>query len=360
MSRPRLDPRTPLSELHVHLGAAVTPGDHVGHRARPGDPPADQGLLGLPRPDHGRAPAPRIRRLPRPLPLDRADPVEPDRGRAQRLRGHRRRLSAQQRDQGGAALQPDEAEPRRRAGPRPHHRRRGARHGPGRARVSAGPGRPHLLPRSRLLARAQRDHRGQGHRLAEPRAWSASTSPDRQSTGFRFADYAAIYAECRRAGLGLTVHAGETGGADEVREAHRGPRAGSHRPWRARADDASVLATAARAGHRARGLPVVEPEHARPAQPRGHQARPARDGRATGCASPSAPTGPEMLRTYLRDELEPAAAPRDPLARRRSSGPSTRAPRRASSTARRSSRARSPGANRAGNGHAAIRVEAVT
>lgn len=37
--------------------------------------------------------------------------------------------------------------------------------------------------------------------------------------GFRFADYASIYAECRRAGLGLTVHAGETGGADEVRQA---------------------------------------------------------------------------------------------------------------------------------------------
>lgn len=37
--------------------------------------------------------------------------------------------------------------------------------------------------------------------------------------GFRFADYAEIYAESRRAGLGLTVHAGETGGAGEVREA---------------------------------------------------------------------------------------------------------------------------------------------
>src|SRR5688500_5225505 len=30
--------------------------------------------------------------------------------------------------------------------------------------------------------------------------------------GFRFADYADIFRECRRAGLGLTVHAGETGG----------------------------------------------------------------------------------------------------------------------------------------------------
>ena len=36
---------------------------------------------------------------------------------------------------------------------------------------------------------------------------------------FKFADYSEIYAECRRAGLGLTVHAGETGGAAEVREA---------------------------------------------------------------------------------------------------------------------------------------------
>lgn len=36
---------------------------------------------------------------------------------------------------------------------------------------------------------------------------------------FRFADYRELSAEVRRAGLGVTVHAGETGGADEVREA---------------------------------------------------------------------------------------------------------------------------------------------
>ncbi len=36
---------------------------------------------------------------------------------------------------------------------------------------------------------------------------------------FRFADYADVYAACRREGLGLTVHAGETGGPDEVRDA---------------------------------------------------------------------------------------------------------------------------------------------
>jgi len=36
---------------------------------------------------------------------------------------------------------------------------------------------------------------------------------------FRFADYRDLFAECRRAGLGLTVHAGETGGPEEVRDA---------------------------------------------------------------------------------------------------------------------------------------------
>ncbi|HLE58060.1 MAG TPA: adenosine deaminase [Candidatus Limnocylindria bacterium] len=36
---------------------------------------------------------------------------------------------------------------------------------------------------------------------------------------FRFADYRDVFAACRRAGLGVTVHAGETGGPEEVREA---------------------------------------------------------------------------------------------------------------------------------------------
>jgi adenosine deaminase len=36
---------------------------------------------------------------------------------------------------------------------------------------------------------------------------------------FRFTDYRDLFDECRRAGLGVTVHAGETGGPEEVREA---------------------------------------------------------------------------------------------------------------------------------------------
>jgi adenosine deaminase len=39
---------------------------------------------------------------------------------------------------------------------------------------------------------------------------------------FRFADYRDVFDECRRAGLGVTVHAGETGGPEEVREAIEG------------------------------------------------------------------------------------------------------------------------------------------
>jgi adenosine deaminase len=37
--------------------------------------------------------------------------------------------------------------------------------------------------------------------------------------GFRFADYRDLFARIRQSGLGVTVHAGETGGPEEVREA---------------------------------------------------------------------------------------------------------------------------------------------
>ncbi len=40
-----------------------------------------------------------------------------------------------------------------------------------------------------------------------------------ESPGFRFADYRDLFAQVRGAGLGVTVHAGETGGPEEVREA---------------------------------------------------------------------------------------------------------------------------------------------
>ena len=70
----------------------------------------------------------------------------------------------QQRDDHGAALQPHEAQPGRRAGPRPHHQRRHPGHGPGEARVPRHAG-PHPVPRPGVPVPAQRDHRREGHRL---------------------------------------------------------------------------------------------------------------------------------------------------------------------------------------------------
>ena len=127
MARP-LSRKIPLAELHCHLGGAVTPAIMWGIAHSQGIKLPDQGLLGVPRHDHGLAAAePLVRRLPAALPLDRAHPELAARGRAQRLRGRRRRVSQEQRHDDGAALQPDEAKPRRRAGPRPHHRGRGPR-----------------------------------------------------------------------------------------------------------------------------------------------------------------------------------------------------------------------------------------
>ena len=132
-SRPRLCcghaapalPQGPAGGAALPSRRRGDPGDHVGDRPLPGDQAPDQGLLGVPRHDHGLAAAePLVRRLPPAVPLDRAHPELAARGRALRLRGRRRRLPQEQRHDDGAALQPDEAKPRRRAGPRPHHRGR--------------------------------------------------------------------------------------------------------------------------------------------------------------------------------------------------------------------------------------------
>ena len=152
-------------------------GDHVGHRPLAGDQAPDQGLLGVPRHDHGLAAAePVVRRIPAAVPLDGAHPELAARRRAVGLRGRRRRLPQEQRHDDGAALQPDEAEPRRRAGPRPHHRRRPARDGQGQPRVPGQAG-PDLLPRPRVPVRAQRDPRREGDRAGAIGGSSGSTSP---------------------------------------------------------------------------------------------------------------------------------------------------------------------------------------
>ena len=90
-----------------------------------------------------------------------------------------------------------------------------AGHGPGDARVPGQAG-PDLLPRPRVPVRAQRDHRGEGDRLARSRAWSAIDIAGPESATFRVADYRRLFRRARQFGLGLTVHTGESGPVDEV------------------------------------------------------------------------------------------------------------------------------------------------
>ena len=82
-----------------------------------------------------------------------------------------------------------------------------------------------------LQPRAERDHRRQGDQLAQPRRGRRSTSPARWSRASASRTTRDVFDECRRAGLGITVHAGETGGADGGARGGRGARADAHRPW---------------------------------------------------------------------------------------------------------------------------------
>ena len=155
--------------------------DHVEPRARAGHRAPGQGLLGVRPARHDRRPAPRrLARRPRPdLPLDRADPVEPARGRALGARGDRRRLPLAAHHDARAALQPDEAEPRRRARPRPHHHGRDPRARPRQPRVPARARRADPDDGPHLRREAERDHRREGDPLRAARESSASTSPAR-------------------------------------------------------------------------------------------------------------------------------------------------------------------------------------
>ena len=140
-------------------------------RARAGDRAAGQGLLGVRPARHGLRPAgrPGPERARRDLPLDRAHPVEPARGRALGARRDRRRLSLPGDHDARAALQPDEAEPRRRARPRPHHHGRRPRARPGEPRIPAGARRADPDDGPDFFRAAERDHRREGDPLCAAR-----------------------------------------------------------------------------------------------------------------------------------------------------------------------------------------------
>ena len=120
--------------------------------------------------------------------------------------------------------------------------------------------------------------------------------------GFRFADYAHVYAECRKAGLGLTVHAGETGGAAEVREALEALEPDRIGHGVRSVEDASVLAMLR---ERRTVLEVCPSSNLTTGVVRSH-AELRRVVRAMVDEDVSftiSTDGPEMLRSYLRDEL---------------------------------------------------------
>ena len=123
-----------------------------------------------------------------------------------------------------------------------------------------------------------------------------------ESDGFRFADYADIYRECRRAGLGLTVHAGETGGPEEVREALEALEPDRIGHGVRSSENATVLGML-----RERGtvLEVCPSSNLNTGVVRSHAelrriVRALVDG---GVRFTISTDGPEMLRSYLRDEL---------------------------------------------------------
>ena len=235
-----------------------------------------------------------LRRLSPALPLDRADPELAAGGRARRLRGRRRGVPEEQRHDHGAPLQPDEAEPRRRAGPRPHHRGGGPRHGQGHARVPRQAGAD-LLPRPRLPVRAQRDHRGEGDRLAGPRRRRHRHRRPRGDDLPRGRLPAALPAgapvrpRADRPHRRVRPDRGDRAG-------RRAARAGPHRPRREGGLRPAGDGDDPRARHRPRDLPDLEPQHqGRERAGRSSAGSSTRCG-ATRSGSRSTPTAPRCSR----------------------------------------------------------------
>ena len=172
------DPRVDSADGRRRPRGAAHPPRRVGRlghplepRARAGDRPPGEGLLGV-RPARDRlrpAGRPGSRRAGRDLPLDGADPVEPARGRALGARGNRRRVPLAGNHDARAAVQPDEAEPRGRARPRPHHHGGRPRARPREPRIPAGARRADPDDGPDVQRRAERDHRREGDSLRAAR-----------------------------------------------------------------------------------------------------------------------------------------------------------------------------------------------
>src|SRR5574338_265321 len=218
MPRPRLDPRTPLTELHVHLGAAVTPAIMWGIAHAQG--------IRLPTKDYwafrdlitvGR----RRRSFQAYLDLFhwteliQSSPIAVERSVYEVIGGAYRKNNITQLELRFNPMK------RNRGGEQDlDHIIAAAVRGMDRAVLEYPQVRAGLIF---CLDRAF------SYELNEIIAAKAVAWKDRGVVAvdiagpieprFRFGDYRSLFAEVRRAGLGVTVHAGETGGPEEVREA---------------------------------------------------------------------------------------------------------------------------------------------
>ena len=120
---------------------------------------------------------------------------------------------------------------------------------------------------------------------------------------FRFADYREIFAECRRVGLGLTVHAGEIGPPDEVRAAVEALEPSRIGHGIQSAYDANVMALLRERGVVLEVCPTsnLSTGVVRNLAEVRHIMRRLIDHEVAFAVSTD---GPEMLRRYLRDEFD--------------------------------------------------------
>ena len=218
MPRPRLDPRTPLTELHVHLGAAVTPAVMWGIAHAQG--------IRLPTKDYwafrdlitfGR----RRRSFDAYLDLFhwteliQSSPLAVERSVYEVIGGAYRKSNITQIELRFNPMK------RNRGGEQDlDHIVAAAVRGMDRAvleypQVRAGL----ILCLDRAFSRDLNEIIAAKAISWHSRGVVAVDIAGPIEPGFHFADYRDLIAECRRAGLGVTVHAGETGGPEEVREA---------------------------------------------------------------------------------------------------------------------------------------------
>jgi adenosine deaminase len=301
MSRQRLDPRTPLTELHVHLGAAVTPAimwgiAHAqGIRLPTKDYWAFRDLITVGRRRRGFA---AYLELFHWTELIQSSPTAVERSVYEVIGGAYRKNNVTQIELRFNPMK------RNRGGEQDlDHIIAAALRGMDRAVLE------YPQVRAGLIFCLDRAFSRELNEIiaAKAIAWQSRGVVGIDMAGplvdrFRLADYADVYDTCRRAGLGLTVHAGETGGPDEVREAlerlepdriGHGVRA---------ADDPAVLDMLSERGTVLEVCPSSN-VNTRVLSGTADVRRVIRSFVDHDVRFTVSTDGPEMLRSYLRDEL---------------------------------------------------------